>query len=368
MNEIDLKKRKDLMLTAQCIRITLFVYVYVRVCYEEVSVLNSFLNPLFFLLDGMAFGMLDNKIDTPHMIWRTIRRFIIPYYFLAFLLLIAEVSFAPVEGVTIDGAFFMDRIVYDILPEIRTYSLWYLPSLFWSELFCYFIIRLSKDRIPFSLLLASLMMAWALVYNYFFHEFLFWSLDTAFIGTAYLYLGYLLVHPKFDKVFSFLFRNRILSLYLFFVLFTFTLIGSNFLYKYCDMSAFSGTLALYSPYQYVIPLTFVGMAAILFLAHALENIVMEEIGKMTMIILAIEEEIGIKLYTYFVGAKWYEHVGIDKAFDPEEILCAAVGTLFIVAISVPVYYLFMNTPICVIFNKKWKKPSPIGKEKAEAKA
>ena len=345
------------MLTAQCIRITLFVYVYVRVCYEEVSVLNSFLNPLFFLLDGMAFGMLDNDIDAPHFLWRTIRRFIIPYYFLAFLLLIAEVSFAPMEGVTIDGTFFLNRIVYDILPEIRTYSLWYLPSLFWSELICYIIIRLTRDRIPFSLILVSLMMVWALVYNYCFHEFLFWSLDTAFIGSVYLYLGYLLVHKKFSKVFDFLFQNKSVSLFFSFVLFIGTLIGSNFLYKYCDMSAFSGTLALYSPYQYVIPLTFVGMMAVLFLAHAVENVVMEEIGKMTMIILAIEQEIGIKLYRSIIAVGWYKRVGIDTAFDPEEILCATVGTLFIVAISIPVYYFFMYSPICVIFNKKWKKPS-----------
>jgi hypothetical protein len=201
------------------------------------------------------------------------------------------------------------------------------------------------------------MMVWALVYNYCFHEFLFWSLDTAFIGSVYLYLGYLLVHKKFSKVFDFLFQNKSVSLFFSFVLFIGTLIGSNFLYKYCDMSAFSGTLALYSPYQYVIPLTFVGMMAVLFLAHAVENVVMEEIGKMTMIILAIEQEIGIKLYRSIIAVGWYKRVGIDTAFDPEEILCATVGTLFIVAISIPVYYLFMYSPICVIFNKKWKKPS-----------
>jgi hypothetical protein len=355
MNELELKKRRDLMLTSQCIRISLFVYVYVRVCKQEVSVLNSFLNPLFFLLDGMAFGMLDNDIDGPHMLYRTFRRFIVPYYFLAFLLLIAEVSFAPMEGVTLDGAFFLNRIVYDILPEIRTYSLWYLPSLFWSEMFCYIIIRLTKDRIPFSLCLVGLMLAWALIYNYFFHNFLFWSMDTAFIGSVYLYFGYLLVHKKMSKVFDFLFQNKLVSLFFFFVLTIVTLFGSLAIYRYCDESAFSGTQALYSPYQYVIPLTFVGMMAILFLAHAIENVVMEEIGKMTMVLLAIEQEIGIKLYRYFVAKSWYLRVGLDKPFDPEEMLCAIVGTLFIVAISIPVYYLFMYSPICVIFNKKWTK-------------
>lgn len=353
MNESAIKRRRNLTLTAQCIRITLFVYVYMRACDMETAFLDSFLNPLFFVLDGMAFSLVGEDEKLPHFVYRKFRQFILPYYFLAFLLLVAEVSFAPMEHVTLNGEFFLHRIVFDILPEFRTYSLWYLPSLFWSELFCYFIIRLTKDKIPYSLLLVALMMAWALVYNHFFHRFLFWSMDTAFIGSVYLYLGYLLVHKKSDKVFSFLFQNRGISLLLSFYLLTFSLFASLSIYRNYDGSHFSGTYAIYSPYQYVIPLTFVGVFGILFLAHAVENIVFITIGQMTMIILAIEQEIGIKLFKYIIAYDFYMSIEKTTPFALREMGMAILGTLMVVCISIPVYYFFMKTPLCVIFNRKW---------------
>ncbi len=321
----------------------------------ETAFLDSFLNPLFFVLDGMAFSLQSEDEKLPHFVYRKFRQFIVPYYFLAFLLLIAEVSFAPMENVTINGEFFLNRIFFDILPELRTYSLWYLPSLFWAELFCYLIIRLTKDKIPYSLLFIGLMMAWAIVYNHFFHKYLFWSMDTAFIGSVYLYLGYLLVHEKSDKVFSFLFQNRGVSLLMSFYLLTFSLFASLAIYRDFDGAHFSGTYAIYSPYQYVIPLTFVGVFGILFLAHALENIVFITIGQMTMIILAIEQEIGIKLFKYIIANDFY--MGIEKAtpFALKEMGMAILGTLLIVLVSIPVYYFFMKTPLCVIFNRKWTR-------------
>lgn len=355
MNDIDIKKRKNLTLTAQCIRITLFVFVYVRIVEQEVCFFDSFLNPLFFFLDGMAFSMEGEDESLFHFIYRLIRRFIIPYYFLAFMLLIAEISFAPIDGITINNEFLINRIVYDILPEFRTYSLWYLPSLFWAELFCFLIIKVTKDKIPFSLLLVSCMMAFALLYNHFVHKFLFWSMDAAFIGSVYLYLGYLLVHKKSDKVFSFLFQNRGYSLILSFFLFVFVFFASQAIYRNFSGSRFSGTNALYTPYQYVIPLTFVGIIAELFLAHAVENIVMIEIGRMTMFILAIEQEIGIKLFKFIIAKDLYISLGVDASFDIKQMSLAWLGTFFIVAISIPVYYLFMYSPLCVIFNKKWNR-------------
>lgn len=354
------QKKTNHTLSAQFIRIFLFVYVYIRAVPQEICFLDSFLNPLFFFLDGMAFSM---EKDFSKFTFKNLRRFIFPYYFLAILLLMAEISFAPVEGLVVTPDWFFNRLFFYIGPEIRVYSLWYLPSLFCAEMIVYGIILLSRDNLKVGFLLNLIVLALSLVYNHYVHVFLPWSMDTAFIGSFYLYLGYLLVHRKNDKVYSFLFQNRGVSFGIAFFLLLFSLFASQAIFKEFSGSYFSGSRAFYSPYQYVIPLTFVGIAGILFLAHAIGNVVFVFLGRMTLVILFLEQEIGIKLYKYFIAADWYRMLGEDVPFDLKQMGVAFLGVCFIVLISIPVYYLFMETPLCVIFSRRWV---PYGKRRKEA--
>lgn len=346
------KKKTNHILTAQCIRITLFVYVYIRAVDQEIAFLDSFLNPLFFFLDGAVFQILE-KENFFQFTFRKFRQFILPYYFLAFLLLCAEIGFAPYEGLNVTSEWIFNRIFLYILPEVRVYSLWYLPALFCSEMICYFVVKLSRDRLCFGCLWISVVFAFSLVYNTFCHRFLPWSLDTAFIGSFYSYIGYITTHKKTEKLYYSIFRNRWISFAFGVIFITIAFFCSQALYRYCDGAHFSGSKALYSPYYYVIPLSFVGVYGILFFAHAFENLIFISIGKMTMIILAFEQEIGIKLYRYFIAKNWYVALGKDIPFEPEQVLCAICGTLWIVLVSVPLYYFFMKTPLCVIFNRKF---------------
>ena len=346
------ERKKNHILACQCIRITLFVYVYVRACDAETAFLDSFLNPLFFFLDGAVFQILE-KESFLKFTYRKFRQFIVPYYFLAALLLLSEIGFSYAEGWELTSKWAFDRIVCDILPEFRTYSLWYLPALFCGEMIVYAIVKLSKDNLGIGTLLAFVILAVSLIYNKFCHKYLPWSLDAAFIGSFYMYFGYLTTHKKLDKIYNAVYSNRWLSLVYGLIMMVFVLFGSLAIYRYFNGQHFSGTKALYEPYYLVIPFSFVGVYAIMFLAHALENKIFINIGKMTMIILAIEQEVGIKLYRYFIAKNWYLVLGDNIAFDPQQMLCAILGTLLIVAISVPIYYLFMYTPICVIFNKKY---------------
>lgn len=344
--------KKNHILTAQCIRITLFVLVYVRAVDYETAFLDSFLNPLFFFLDGAVFQILE-KEDCLRFTFRKFRQFIVPYYFLAFLLLLSEIGFSYYEGWQVTSEWLFQRVFLYILPEVRTYSLWYLPALFCGEMIMYFVIRLSHDKIRISFPLFLIVLSLSLVYNHFCHVFLPWSLDTAFIGSFYMYLGYLTTHVKSDKIYKTVFYNKGVSFTFGMILSVFVFFAQQAISRNFDGAHFSGSKALYSPYYFVIPLSLVGILAILFLSHAFENLVFIEIGKMTMIILWFEEEIGIKLYRYFIAAKWYEALGKDIPFEPQQMLCAICGSILIVMMSIPLYYLFMNTPLCVIFNRKY---------------
>lgn len=339
--------------SAQTIRITLFVYVYVRLFAPGTCVLDIFLNPLFFFLDGMAFRIEEDETFL-HFLYRKFRTFIVPYFFLAILLVLLDTALLPVEGINPSLEYLKDSFLH-IFIDSRVYSLWYLPSLFFAETIVYLTYRLSKKRLSIQFLMMTMVLVLSLVYNHYLHIFLPLSMDTAFIGSFYLFLGYLLMHEKTAKIRPRLFRNRGFSFLMALILLTISTLSALYIYsKY--KTCFSGSKALYSPYHLILPISLVGTMGIIYLAYAVRNPVFHEVGQMTMIILALEEEVWIKLYRNLIAKNWYlTFENNNHLWNIEEITCCFLGALLAVLLSIPFYYLFMKTPLCVIFNRKPKK-------------
>ncbi len=338
--------------SAQAIRITLFVYVYVRLLTEETCVLDIFLNPLFFFLDGMALKIEENE-SLFHFLYRKFRTFIIPYFFFAFLLVILDTLLLPIEGMPMTYDYFLKSLT-GIFVNSRVYSLWYLPSLFFAETIVYLIHRIGKDNLLLESGLSLFVLSLSLLYNRFLHIYLPLSMDTSFIGSFYLYLGYLFTNPKLKKARDRFFQGRIQTLAVSLVLLAISTAMALFIYNTYH-TTFSGSKANYSPYLLVIPSSLVGTFGIIFLSYSLRNRYFNHIGQMTMVILAFEEEVWIKIYKNVVAKAWYLSFEGAHAWNIEEISCALLGALFSVFLSVPLYYLFFRTPLCIIFNRRWKK-------------
>lgn len=337
-------------LSAQAIRITLFVYVYVRLLAPETCVLDIFLNPLFFFLDGMALTIEKDEKFLP-FVYKKFRQFIVPYFFFAVLLVCFDIGLLPIEGLQPSHEQFWQAF-FKIFTESRVYSLWYLPSLFFSEIFVYLMMKFSKEKLYLSTIYAFIMLALALIYNHFCHYYLPLALDTSFIGCFYLYFGYLLMHDKLEKVRNILFINRSISILIGVILMTLSTICALLIYKNYQ-SCFSGSKAIYSPYYFIIPSSFLGIFGIVFIAYGVRNPFFNHIGGMTMIILAFEEEVWIKIYKNVIAKNWYAtFANNNHLWNVEEIFCCFLGALFAVFMSVPLFYLFLNTPLRVIFNKK----------------
>ena len=347
-------------LSAQAIRITLFVFVYVRLLSAETCVLDIFLNPLFFFLDGM--GMTIEKDEKfLHFIYRKFRQFIVPYFFLAIILACLDTALYPLEGGTPSIDYLIDCFT-GIFTESRVYSLWYLPSLFFAETFVYLMMKFSKDNLILSTFYNFVMLAIALLYNTFLHYYLPLAIDTSFIGAFYLYFGYILMLDKCDKLRNFMFVNRTISILTGIVLLAISTILALVIYSNYQ-SCFSGSKAIYSPYYLVIPTSFLGLFGIVYIAYGIRNPFFNRIGGMTMIILAFEEEVWIKLYRNLIAKNWFATFS-GNVWDPEEIFCCFLGALFAVFMSVPLFYLFMNTPLRVIFGKKKEVKTNLVKEEA----
>ena len=340
------------LFSAQTIRITLFVYVYVRLLSEETCVLDIFLNPLFFFLDGMALK-IEEEENLPHFLYKKFRTFLIPYFFFAFLLVVLDTLLLPIEGGNIELSHFTSSLIY-VFTSSRVYSLWYLPSLFFGETIVYLIHRIGKDNLIMETSLSFLVLVLSLLYNHFLHFYLPLSLDASFIGSFYLYLGYLSMHSRLKKARDFLFRGRILSFLISVLLLSLSSILAITIYKTYG-TTFSGSKAIYSPYQYILPTSLIGILGILFLSYSIRNRVFDHIGKMTMVILAFEEEVWIKIYRNLIAKDWFISFQGSHSWNIEEISCCFLGALFAVLCSIPLYYLFFKTPLCVIFNRKWEK-------------
>lgn len=340
-------------LSCQTIRITLFVYVYVRVFAPETCVLDIFLNPLFYFLDGMALKIEEGKTFL-HFIYRKFRTFIVPYFFLALLLVLLDTLLLPLEGMNMNLAYLRDSFI-GIFRESRVYSLWYLPSLFFGETIVYLSEKITKESFIRKTASLILILTLTLLYNAFLTYKLPLALDTSFIGSFYLYLGYLLMHEKAKKLRDFLFRSRLNSLIVAILLLSISTVFALLIYKHYGVS-FSGSKNQYSPYYFILPASLIGTMGIVFLGYSIRNKVFHHIGGMTMIILAFEEEVWIKIYKNLIARNWYQAFeNYPRIWNIEEITCCFLGALFAVLLSVPLYYFFMKTPLCVIFNRKYQK-------------
>lgn len=355
------KKRIEYIDVAKFIGISLMIFAHLRGQERETAWIDAFHRPLFFFLSGRTvkirkeegfYGFLKRKIHS----------YVIPYFVLCLVsLFVTRITFC-IQGnnQAISWPWVVNQRI-QCLEERRYTSIWFVGALFTSELFFYGIVSLGKGKLWLSSIYAGIFLALAIVYNYFTPGFLIWSMDSAFFGTLFVFLGYVFSSKELEKIHDALLWKRIPSFFIGSVGLAIVIFVQQLLLKHYNNAHLSRWGCNFSPYYIVFPLALLGCLSIVRISYGISNKIMGKIGQRTLIILNFQQSIGIPVYR-LMAKGWAANIGPNQRWNFNWIRYTFVGTLFILALSIPIYYIFRFTPLCiVVLNKKlpysiqWKK-------------
>lgn len=364
MDEVgkEIKPRIQYIDVAKCIGIFLVVFAHLRGQERETAWIDAFHRPLFFFLSGRTLKIRKEE-DFFDFLRRKTKSYVIPYFVLSFVSILVDrvILSRRGQGGNVSWPWFVNQLI-QCVEEKRCRSIWFVGALFTSEIFAYFIIRLGKDKLYLSSIYAAIFLAFAIIYNYFTPGFLIWSRDAAFFGAVFVFLGYLFASEKLTKVRGVLLGNRILSLIRGLIFRAIVITIQELLLKYFNNAHLSRWGCNFSPYYIVLPLAVLGCLSAVRISYGISNRLRGKIGQRTIIILAFQQSIGIPVYNRMAKG-WADSMGTNTRWNINWIIYTFVGSLFILMLSVPIYYFFRYTPLCIALNKKLPYSVPIRKKK-----
>lgn len=158
------------------------------------SWIYSFHMPLFFVVSGYVFKV---KTNFKSFVKKRIYRLIVPYLFLASLIITYEVIGRIITKEQIN----ILKLSADYVLQRRQSALWFLTCLFIIEIIMFFIIKIQNTAYQGASIIALTIIG--LSYQRFIGIPLIWNVDTALTSVAFFYVGYLFRKTGIlDKCFS----------------------------------------------------------------------------------------------------------------------------------------------------------------------
>ena len=294
---------------AKLIGIILMVYCHSRGTAQEIVYIHGFHLPLFCILNGMTFRIKEGE-SSGDFLMRKIKGYLIPFIVLALLIVFCDMGFDGATGTEINYTYYFGKLTY-ILQNARPYPLWFVLGLFFSDILLYIFIRLSFKK-DWLVLLYSII---SMLCIYYFYKYikspkLVHSFDVGFVGVFFVCLGWLFYRNYFKKPRDFVLNRRWLSLLIGIALFAlgalFTFIHLNQtgdLHDYFDMWG-----AKLEPGYIRFPAAVFCSFGTIFICNAIANPVMAYMGRHTLVILAFQQNLTIKLFQRYVAKGWYDQV------------------------------------------------------------
>lgn len=171
----------------------------------------SFHMPLFYILSGFTFN-IDHYKDFKSFLIKKLKTLMIPYYLLCIMLLILTTLFFSENDIStftegLKAIFIANRL------HKYYYSMWFIPSLFFSEILLYFIIKGIKNKYALGLL--SVLFTAIGYFTFKYIKGFYYSIDTVPIALSFLIFGY--ITKSFISKSNRSFRSFIIMIVSFFV-------------------------------------------------------------------------------------------------------------------------------------------------------
>ena len=356
MEKITSKKERLLYLdVAKFIGILLVIYAHTRENGIEVMYIYSFHMPLFFLINGVTFKIKDGETSGEFLI-RKIKSYLLPFLVLSLILVLNDLIFDASTGRGVDWAYFINKLIY-VYQDSRPYPLWFVLALFFADLMMYVFIKLSFKKDYLTLLYASLALAFGIIFYEYTPHRLAHALDPAFIGVFFICLGYLFARPFNSIVRDFLLKRRLLSLVLGLVLLSgcFLLVYVLRLQEPSSRARLEMWGGYYKPFYIRIPGAVLGAFGVLFISNAIANKPVSYLGRHTLVVLAFQQNLTIRLFRDHVAKSWYQSIRPLSEGNIQAVYFSLVCTIFSIAILIPLSIVLFETHASYLF---FKKPAP----------
>lgn len=155
-------------------------------------VIYGFHVPLFFIISGICFSVKpEDKFLT--FLLKKIKTILIPYFFVSFIWMIFDTASAAISG---DFSFdFLFNTILRYVLQRHYRPIWFLPCIFLSELFLFFIVKLLykiKDRTVAAAAIILIFFASAILYSQYIRIYLPWCADLILTAVPFMLIGFLL--------------------------------------------------------------------------------------------------------------------------------------------------------------------------------
>lgn len=346
------KKRLDFLDVAKFIGIVLMIYVHARGQGQETLYFSAFHMPLFFIISGMTFRIKEGESAGDFLV-RKIKSFIIPFIVLALMITFCDMAIEASLGTIVNWKYFIDKLVY-IWHSSRPYPLWFVLALFFGEIWLYLFIRLSfkKDWLVFIYSLISLTLI--MLFYHYFPQKLAHSFDASFVAVFLICLGYLFYRPWNSKPREWILSSRLKSFIIGALLLGICFGITFYLFKTYENPWYRFDMwgNAYKPAYWRIPAAIAGSFGLIFVSNTISNKVMGYFGRHTLVILAFQQNVTIKIFQKYVAVEWFKSIGSFTDGKWPAIAFTLTCTLFSLAVLIPASILLTETHIAYIFCKK----------------
>lgn len=314
---------------------------------EFIMIAYTFHLPLFFALNGYTLKIRENE-NFGQYLYRKIKSYVIPIFCIGSILIVTEQILT--HHFTFDINYFIDRFVY-LSEQKRAFPLWFVGALFCSDLIFYFVVKASKNKLVFVILISFIILLMGIYYNSIRgNVVLLWNFDVSMIGVIFVCVGYILKHPTLAKVHNFVFKKRWIALIIGVVLFTCGCLISKYNYDtyhlHLEMWA-----RQYQKYYLTIPAAILCSYGIIAFSFAISNKVLGELGKTTLIILAFHQILAFHIFNVHIASSWWTQV-VQVNKSSYYFLYSTVETIFSMVMLIILHYIFAYSPFAFMIGKK----------------
>lgn len=342
------KKRLEYVDTAKFVVMFLVILCHTAGRGKIVHASYSFHLPIFFVLNGITLKIKEGETFGNYL-ERKLKSYVIPIFCLGILSALVEIYMSTKTSSPLNFQH-VGTMLIKLLEQKRVYPLWFVGALLFSDIFFYFVVKISKNKLIPLTIVSCLFLGLAIYFNIFYRYRYVWNIDVSLFGVFFVFVGYAFSHEKLVKIKCFLLDNRLISL-LFGVVLLFLgqMLGEYNFYKfnvYLDMWSMN-----YGKYYLALPCAVLSSLGVILICNAITNKVFGVLGKTTIVLLAFHQLLTIPLFNqYFSG--WRSNI---ISLNPDSftyLLYHFISTLFSISVLSALYYGIIYSPFAFMLNKK----------------
>ena len=344
-------KRIEYIDVAKFLGMVLVIFTHAFKECHFVAFIFAFHLPLFFFLSGMTLKV-DN-VSFGDFLVKKLKRYIVPMFGLGLL----GVLFEHLVKYILNIDFNWDSVLIGvgrIINQTRTFAIWFLPSLFFSNLMVFGLHRLSRGNVFLTGLLTLPVLGVGIIFNLYHNISFVWNFDAALFGLPFSYFGFLLRHPKMERVYAFLTGKRLVALGIGVALLVVTYYISVYNYETyrVHLEMFR---RVYRMHYVTLPCALLGCLGFVLFCRGISNFVIARPVEMNLILLQFHQVLAFPLFREIFFKDWWRSTAWLPVQDYRFVLMTLAMTAFSVAILSVLHLLIKYSPLSLIVNQPLPK-------------